>query len=171
MCSQWLHYALPLVSRATRADGQFSIDLIGGRVPLDDPTAGDVSGQLTVISAQITPGPFMEPFALVGQQLRNILSGQLPGLANSNPRPLVNIPPQTVNFRAVNRRVYHDRIEMTFGSTVLRTRGSVGLLDESLIMEAEVPVTNSLQPNAPPDIVRIPISGTLSNPKARSACD
>ncbi len=131
----------------------------------DDPTAADVAGQLTIISAEITPGPIIEPFALVSQQLRNILQGQLPGLTNSNPRPLMRIGPQTVNFRAVNRRVYHDRIEFMLGSTIVRTRGSVGLLDESLIMEAEVPVASGNQPGAQADVVHIPIGGTLKSPK------
>jgi translocation and assembly module TamB len=172
MCSQWLRYVSPLAHEAARAQGQFSVDLTGGRVPLTNPTIGDVAGKLTIISADINPGPIIHPFALLGRQVRAILQGQPPPLAAGSDRPLVHYPPQTVDFRVVNQRVYHDRIEMNIGDLVIRTRGSVGLIDESLVLEAEIPLKAApplLGPNSkqPPQeqVVIIPIEGTLGNPK------
>ncbi len=172
MCSQWLRYVSPLAHEAARAQGQFSVDLTGGRVPLANPTTGDVAGKLTIISADINPGPIIHPFALLGRQVRAILQGQPPPLAAGSDQPLVHYPPQTVDFRVVNQRVYHDRIEMNIGDLVIRTRGSVGLIDESLVLEAEIPLKAApplLGPNAkqPPQeqVVIIPIEGTLGNPK------
>jgi hypothetical protein len=171
MCSQWLKYVSPLVDKAARAQGQFSINLQGGRIPLDDPTKCDVAGQLSIISADINPGPIIRPFALLNSQLKAILKGQLPSLAAGSDTPLVHYPQQTVDFRVVNQRVYHERIEMKIGDMTVRTHGSVGLLDESLVLEAEVPIRTTPpliglgQPQTQEQIVRIPIEGTLGNPK------
>jgi hypothetical protein len=171
MCSQWLKYVSPLVDKAARAQGQFSIDLLGGRIPLDDATTCDVAGQLTIISADINPGPVIRPFALLDRQLKAILNGQLPPLAAGSEAPLVHYPQQTVDFRIVNQRVYHERIEMKIGDMTVRTHGSVGLVDESLVLEAEVPIRTTPpliglgQPQTQEQIVRIPIEGTLGNPK------
>ena len=127
---------------------------------------------MTIISADVNPGPIIHPFALLGRQVRAILQGQPPPLAAGSDRPLVHYPPQTVDFRVVNQRVYHDQVEMDIGDLVIRTRGSVGLLDESLILEAEIPLKTApplIGPNSkqPPQeqVVIIPIEGTLGNPK------
>ncbi|HKD37928.1 MAG TPA: hypothetical protein VKB78_14045, partial [Pirellulales bacterium] len=171
MCSQWLKYVSPFVDKAARAQGQFSIDLQGGRIPLDDATKCDVAGQLTIISADINPGPIIRPFSLLSSQLKAILNGQLPPLAAGSETPLVHYPQQTVDFRVVNQRVYHERIEMKIGDMTVRTHGSVGLIDESLLLEAEVPIRTTPpliglgQPQTQEQVVRIPIEGTLGNPK------
>jgi hypothetical protein len=172
MCSQWLKYVSPLASEAARAQGQFSIDLLGGRIPLDDATKCDVAGKLTIVSFDINPGPIIRPFSLISAQIRAILNGQLPPLAAGSDRPLVHYPPQSVDFRVVNQRVYHERIEMKIGDMTVRTHGSVGLLDESLILEAEVPIRTTppliglgQQPPPQEQVVIIPIEGTLGNPK------
>jgi translocation and assembly module TamB len=172
MCNQWLKYVSPLASEAARAQGQFSIDLQGGRIPLDDATRCDIAGQLTIVSADINPGPIIRPFSLIAAQIRAILNGQLPPLAAGSDRPLVHYPAQTVDFRIVNQRVYHERIEMKIGEMTVRTHGSVGLIDESLILEAEVPIRTTppligLGKQSPPQeqVVTIPIEGTLGNPK------
>jgi hypothetical protein len=171
MCNQWLKYVSPLASEAARAQGQFSIDLQGGRIPLDDATKCDVAGQLTIVSADINPGPIIRPFSLIAAQIRAILNGQLPPLAAGSDRPLVHYPQQSVDFRIVNQRVYHERIEMKIGDMTVRTHGSVGLVDESLILEAEVPIRTTppligLGAQPPQEqVVTIPIEGTLGSPK------
>ncbi len=168
MCSQWLKYVSPLADKAARAEGRFSIDLQGGRIPLDDPTKCDVAGKFTIIAADINPGPIIKPFALVNRQIRAILNGQPPPLTGGNDQPLVHYPQQTVDFRIVNQRVYHERIEMKIGDMTVRTHGSVGLLDESLILEAEIPTSPPIIGGAQPakeQVVQIPIEGTLGNPK------
>ena len=84
---------------------------------------------------------------------------------------MVHYPQQTVDFRIVNQRVYHERIEMKIGEMTVRTHGSVGLVDESLVLEAEVPIRTTPpliglgQPQTQEQVVRIPIEGTLGNPK------
>ena len=172
MCGQWMKYVAPMVADAARAEGQFSIDLVGGRMPLAAPATCDIAGKLTIVSADINPGPLIQPFALLGRQVKSVLSGQAPSLAAGNDRPLVHYPPQTVDFRVVNGRVYHDRIEMVIGDQTVRTHGSVGLVDESLILEAEVPLKTAppligAKSTAPAQeqVVLIPIEGTLSKPK------
>lgn len=168
MCSQWLKYVSPLANQAVRAEGRFSVDLLGGRIPLDDPSKCDVAGKFTIVAADINPGPIIQPFALVNRQIRAILNGQPPPLAGGTDRPLVHYPQQTVDFRIVNQRVYHERIEMKIADMVVRTHGSVGLLDDTLILEAEIPTSPPLIGGAKPQqeqVVRIPIEGTLGNPK------
>ena len=162
----------PLRRLARKGDSPSNCKGAGFRWPI---RACDIAGKLTIVSADINPGPIIHPFALLGRQIRAILNGQAPPLAAGSDRPLVHYPPQTIDFRVVGQRVYHDRIEMQIGDTTVRTHGSIGLLDETLILEAEVPLKSAppllgarAAAPAPEQVVLIPIGGTLSNPKIDS---
>jgi len=154
-CASALGYAVPVLAGVAQADGDISLDLQSGRLPLSDPTKGDVLGWLTIHSAQVSAGPLV-------QELSVLLKG---------PPTLTLAKDNIVPFRLLNGRVYHTGLELHFPELTIRTSGSVGL-DGSLSLTAEMPVppkwlgSSKLAKAAVGNqTIRLPIGGTLSHPK------
>jgi hypothetical protein len=169
LCGQGLRFVTPLLADATVAEGRFSVTLDGGRVPLSDPAGADVGGRM-VMQGQIKPGPIAAEFVGIIKELVTILKrGTLPNLRSLD-GSLVSVDSSNVEFRMVNRRVYHRGLTIVVGTTPVTTEGSVGL-DETLSMTAEVPINARLL-GADLSLgalegkkLKIPIAGTLSHPK------
>ncbi|MEE8451319.1 MAG: DUF748 domain-containing protein [Thermoguttaceae bacterium] len=154
MCGSLLKYVAPVLADVTAAQGSFSIELDGCRVPLKDPAKAELAGRLTVHSVQIGPGPLVRELAvLLGRESPAVLRRE-----------------SQVEFRMVEGRVYHRGMELVFPELTIRTYGSVGF-DQTLSLMAEMPVPPSLLANRTLDsalrnkIVRVPIGGTLSRPR------
>jgi translocation and assembly module TamB len=154
-CGSALGYAVPVLAGVAQADGDISLDLQSGRLPLDDPAKGDVIGWFTLHSAQVSAGPLV-------QELSVLLNG---------PPTLTLAKDNIVPFRLLNGRVYHTGLELHFPELTIRTSGSVGL-DGSLSLIAEMPVppkwlaSGKLAKAAVgKETIRLPIGGTLSHPK------
>jgi len=154
MCASLLKYVAPVLADVTAAQGSFSIELDGCRVPLDDPAKAELAGRLTVHSVQVGPGPLVRELAVL--------------LGRESPAELRR--ESQVQFRMVEGRVYHQGMELVFPELTIRTYGSVGF-DQTLSLMAEMPVPPSLLVNRTLDsalrnkIVRLPIGGTLSRPR------
>lgn len=154
MCQQGLMYLAPVLAGVTQAQGRFSIDMEGARVPLLDPAQGDVAGQLTVHSVEVGPGPLIQELAVLLNR---------PGGARLTRE-------SQVRFRMVDGRVYHQGLELVFPELTIRTHGSVGL-DQTLSILAEMPVppkwigNNALGQTLRNQTIRLPIGGTLSQPR------
>ncbi len=169
LCSRGLRFVAPLLADATVAEGTFSVTLDGGRVPLFDPAAGDIGGRM-VMRGQVKPGIIAREFVGIIKELITVLQrGKLPDLGGLD-GSLVSVDNSNVEFRMVNRRVYHRGLKITVGTTPVTTEGSVGL-DESLSLVAEVPINarllgadlslGALEGRS----LKIPIGGTLKNPQ------
>jgi len=154
MCASALKYIAPVLADVSTAEGNFSIDLDGCRVPLDDPAKGELAGRFTIHSVQVGPGPLVRELA--------ILLGRA---APANLRRESVVP-----FRMVGGRVYHQGLELIFPDLTIRTYGSVGL-DQTLAVMAEMPVppkwlgNNVLGSALRDQTIRLPIGGTLSKPQ------
>ena len=68
LCQRGLRFITPVLADSTVADGRFSIVLEGGRIPLADPTAGDVAGRMAM-RAQAHPGPVARQFLVLVREL------------------------------------------------------------------------------------------------------
>jgi translocation and assembly module TamB len=154
-CASALGYAVPVLANVAQADGDISLDLQSGRVPLTEPEKGDVVGWFTIHSAQVSAGPLV-------QELSVLLKG---------PATLTLAKDNVVPFRMVNGRVYHAGLELHFPELTIRTSGSVGL-DGSLSLTAEMPVppkwlgsSKLARPALGNQTISLPIGGTLSHPK------
>ncbi len=154
-CASALGYAVPVLANVAQADGEISLDLQSGRVPLMEPENGDIVGWLTIHSAQVSAGPLV-------QELSILLKG---------PATLTLAKDNIVPFRMVNGRVYHTGLELHFPELTIRLSGSVGL-DGSLALTAEMPVppkwlgSSKLAKSALGNqTIRLPIGGTLSHPR------
>lgn len=154
LCAGALGYALPIAADVAEADGELSLLLEQGRVPLADPAKADISGRLVVHVARLGPGPLVK-------ELSVLLKG---------PSTMTLARDLTVPVRLVNGRVYHQDLELRFPELTIRTSGSVGL-DGSLALVAEMPVppkwygADKLGTALAKQTIRLPMGGTMSRPK------
>jgi translocation and assembly module TamB len=155
MCAHGLEYVAPVLAGIATAEGVFSIELDGCRIPIDAPGRGDLSGRLIVHDVRVGPGHLIQELA------------QLLGRANQ-----VQITRQSVvPFRMVDGRIYHRDLELVFPEVTIRTYGSVGVEDQTLSMMAEMPVPARWQANPAlgaalkNQVIQIPIAGTLRQPR------
>ena len=137
-----------------QAEGELSLDLDSGRVPLTDPAHAELAGRILIHSAQVSPGP-------LARELSVLLKG---------PATLTLAKDNVVPFRVVNGRVYHSGLELHFPELTVRTSGSVGM-DGSLSLVAEMPVppkwlgSSKLARAVAGQTIRLPVGGTLSRPR------
>jgi hypothetical protein len=154
MCAGALGYTLPVLANAAEVDGQFSLTLDGARVPLADPARAEVKGTVILHDVRVGPGPLMKELSVL------LVDSATARLAPQRPVP----------FQIVNGRVYHQDLELAFPDLNVRISGSVGL-DKSLALLAEMPVpprllgTNRLPPALANETIRLPISGTIEQPR------
>ncbi len=154
MCAAALQYVAPVLAGITNIDGRFSVELQSCRIPLADPAQSDVSGKMTLHSAQVAPGPLIQEFS-------SLLGRAAPAQLNRE---------SALEFRMVEGRIYHRGLELAFPDVTIRTYGSVGL-DETLAMVAEMPIppkwaeNKILAATLKDKVLRLPIGGTLHKPK------
>jgi hypothetical protein len=170
VCDTWMKFIAPIVSQATRAQGQFSVDLDETRFAVADPAAADLAGRLTIARGQVLPGPL---FTEIGGLVGNIVaaaSGGSPRDFIGLDAPLVRIDRQEVRFKLHERRMYHTPVEFKVRELVIRTRGSVGV-DQTLDLIAEISFSDQLLSRAKflsnyrDHPLVLPIHGTLRKPK------
>ncbi len=169
LCARGLKFVAPVLAESTVADGQFSVVMDGGRVPIFDPGSGDASGRMA-IRAQAKPGPVAQQFLVLLGELTTIVRQGAPLALTDQSGSLVSIDSPNVEFRLVGGRVYHRGLTFKVGTLPVTTHGSVGL-DETLAIVAEVPVRANLLGQdlslglLEGQTLQIPIEGTLSNPR------
>ena len=154
MCAHALQYIAPVLAGVATAEGRFSIELDGCRIPLADPAAGEVAGRMIIHSAQIGPGPLVRELA--------VLLGR--------PSPAEFARQSVIPFRMVQGRVYHRDLELVFPELTIRTHGWVGL-DKTLGLMAEMPIPPKwlsahqvLDSALRNQKIQVPITGTLQRP-------
>lgn len=159
-CANALGYALPAIANAAQADGLLSLDLDDARVPLVDPDRATIRGKLVLHHATLSPGPLAaEIVTLLG------IRGTTMNLASE----------QVVPVRLEAGRVHHENFALVFGTTTVRSSGSVGL-DGSVALMLELPVparvVEKLLPNNPrlrealaKERIKVAVTGTLAKPK------
>ncbi|MBI3839586.1 MAG: hypothetical protein HY288_16825, partial [Planctomycetia bacterium] len=169
LCARGLKFVAPILAESTVAEGSFSIALDGGRLPISDLGAGDVAGKMAM-RGQAKPGPVAQEFLIFIRELTTILKrGVLANLADQS-GALLAIDDSNIEFRMVNRRVYHRGLQFMVGAVPVTTHGSVGL-DESLAIVAEIPLQATLLGidlslgTLEGQTLQIPLEGTLSRPK------
>jgi translocation and assembly module TamB len=169
LCQRGLRFIAPVLADSTVADGRLSISLDGGRFPLADPMAGDISGHLAM-RAEAHPGPIAREFLVLIKELTSVLQrGSLKDLTEET-GALVSVNESNIDFRCINRRVYHRGLRFTVGTTPITTYGWVGF-DDTLGIVAEVPIQAKLfgidlsLGTLEGQVLQIPINGTLDDPQ------
>ena len=170
MTRKWMKYIAPLLADATHAEGRFSVALSKTEVPLMDPVAGNVNGEFTVHGGSLGPGPLATQFIQLASNIKRMI-GKGESQITDPSKMWVELAPQTVAFSLQENRVYHEGFTMVIDGVTVRTRGSVGMLDESVAVMAEVPILDEWIDGTPAlrglrgQVVSIPVSGTTSRPQ------
>jgi hypothetical protein len=169
LCARGLKFVAPILAESTLADGHFSVVLDGGRLPVSDLGAGDVAGKMAM-RGQAKSGPVAQEFLIFLGELTNVLRRGVLAPLDENSGAVLAIDDANIEFRLVNRRVYHRGFQFTVGGIPVTTHGSVGL-DESLAIVAEVPIQARLLGidlslgTLEGQTLQIPLEGTLTRPK------
>jgi hypothetical protein len=154
VCKRGLRFIAPVVGNVTRVEGQFSVTLDSGSIPVTDLRTADIAGHVTIHNMQVDPGPLVQEL--------HVLMGK--------PASVKLAAESQVPFRMVQGRIYHQNMNLMFPEFTVRTYGSVGL-DESLALMAELPVPPKWLANNPSpgtlagQTIQLPIGGTLQHPK------
>jgi hypothetical protein len=154
MCSQGLMYISPIFAGVTEASGKFSVDVKQLKLPLEMPQQGKLSGEVTVHTVQLGPGPLIQELSVL--------------FAN---RGSIRLKKESVvPFEMYEGRIYHRDLVLQFPDFEIRMTGSVGL-DGTLDMTAEMPIpTKWIGNNALGDflknrVIEVPIGGTVEHPR------
>ena len=167
LCDQWISWAVPIIGKSARMQGVASLDLAGARLPLADPFGGELSGQFIFENLEVTPGPQLEPLAMLMVKLQSLVD---PRFAFGDKAVLLRVRPDPVRVRLVDRRLWHEGLVMDMGQLVVKSGGSVGA-DGSLAMAVEVAFRGDMAAQTPivAQLLRtplvIPLGGTVSRPQ------
>lgn len=162
-----LKYINPLAADATAAQGKFSIDSEGIKVPLMDPMKMEANAIVTLHNVVVGAGPIAEQLIGSAKQLQTLLR---PDKVNDRDyNTWLKMSEQSVPVNVKNGRVYHDGIKFSHDDIIVRTKGSVGL-DQTVNMVAEIPIMeewlggNEYLAGLQGQSISIPITGTVSKP-------
>jgi hypothetical protein len=126
-----LKYAAPTMANYTVAKGLITIELGDWRLPVDDFASGELSGQLTMHTVDVGPGPIAQSFLSNPLMAPLIAQLQLPQFIEMARESIVP-------FKLVERRIYHEHLRFSMMNLVdIETHGFVGF-DESLELTAEL---------------------------------
>jgi len=162
-----LKYINPLAADATAAEGKFSVDSEGVKVPLLDPMQMEANVIVTLHDVVVGAGPLAQQLIGSAKQLQTMLR---PDKVNDRTYDTwLKMSEQSVPVNVKDGRVYHDGIKFSHDDILVRTQGSVGL-DQTIDMVAEIPIadgwlgSNEYLAGLKGQSISIPISGTVSKP-------
>jgi hypothetical protein len=162
-----LKFINPLAADATAAQGSFSIDSDGIKVPILNLAQMQANATVTLHDVVVGAGPLAQQLIGTAKQIQTMLRPD-----KSNDRDYntwLRMSEQTVPVNVQNGRVYHDGIQFSHDDIQVRTKGSVGL-DQTIDMVAEIPIAddwlgdNQYLTSLKGQSLSIPISGTVSKP-------
>lgn len=154
MCASAIKYAVPALAGMSEGQGEISLDMAGAKIPFADINKTDMGGVFTIHDVRITASPLIRELSQMLKQPAEVR------LAKES-----NVP-----FRVINGRVYHEKMELIFRDTTIRTKGWVGL-DGTLQLTAEFAIPdrwlgdNFVGKALENRMVTIPIQGTLDRPR------
>jgi translocation and assembly module TamB len=172
LCNSWLKFVAPLLADATQIDGQFSLDLAGGSLPLAKLTSGELGGALGVHHAKVRPGATALQILGVIEQIKSVIERKPVGNAPRD-RIWMQMPEQAISFRMTGGRVHHQNATFTIGDGTVMSSGSVGL-DETIDLVLQIPIQDDwlkdekLLSGLKGKSLKVPVRGTLGRPQVDS---
>ncbi len=162
-----LKYINPFAADATAAQGTFSVDSQGMKVPLLAPMKMEANAVVTLHDVIVGAGPLAQQLIGSAKQLQALLKPDKTNDRDYN--TWLRMSEQSVPVNVKNGRVYHEGIRFSHDDIRVRTSGSVGL-DQTVDMVAEIPIAddwingNEYLAGLKGQSISIPISGTVSKP-------
>lgn len=166
-CRSYLKYVAPWVADATSAEGVFSLRTGDLTLPLDDPAAVDVVGELELKNVTIGAGPLARQLVQLAEQVHGLLK---PGSTPGDYSTWLKLDQQKIAVAVRNRRVYHQGLVLRHRDLEFQTRGSIGL-DQTLDLTVRIRIPPSWVENEKwlqglaGQYIEIPIRGALDRPR------
>ena len=169
LCNAWLKFVAPLLADATQIDGQFSLDVAGGALPLSAPTTGELGATLGVHHARVRPGGAALQVLALFDQIQSVITRKPAG---NGPRDHIwmQMPEQAIVFKLAGGRVHHTDVTFLIGDALVRSSGSVGI-DETVDLVLQIPIRDEwtrdqkLLAGLTGKSLKIPVRGTLTRPQ------
>ena len=167
----FLTWLSPLLGRTAEAAGFVTLDVAGGRLPLGDPLAGEMAGQVILENLEVAPSPLVQPLVSLIQRLQSAID---PRFAIGDKTVLLRVRPEPIRVRLADGRFAHDGLVIDSGQLVLRSSGSVAA-DGGLSMAVEISFRGDLAGQTPlvAQLLRtpllIPLKGTIERPQFDAA--
>lgn len=158
MFASAIGYAAPMLANAASAEGELSIRVRNASIPVHDLNGANVMGEIVLHSGKVASGPLLRELATLTRT---------PGTVELKKESVVK-------FHLIDGRVHHDRLELVFPDMVIATSGAVGL-DGTLQLMVETTIPTKWLEKLPlkgailQQKIRIPLRGTLSQPKLDEA--
>lgn len=167
-----LKYVAPILAGATRADGQFSVELDQTLVPFSDPQQSRVQGRLAVHRLNVSPGPMINQLATLIEQLEALTKRKqfIQAATAPSTKSILQVAERQIDFQVIDGRVYHRNLEFLIDNVPVRSYGSVGF-DQTLALVIEVPIQDKWIDDEPAlrsfagQSLKLPIYGTFQKPK------
>jgi hypothetical protein len=147
-------------------EGKISLDLQQATIPMGSTVNGTGEGMMTIHGAQAHPGPLAMQIVQSIDQVRSIITRQLPPNPNSD-KVWVEMPEQKVPVKLEQGRMFHDGMTFIVANATVKTSGSVGM-DSSLNLVAQFALKDDWLGNKKllkGKSIQVPITGTISRPK------
>jgi len=166
-----LTWLSPLLGRTAEATGFVTLDVAGGRLPLGDPLAGEMTGQVILEGLEVAPSPLVQPLVSLIQRLQSAVD---PRFAVGDKTVLLRVRPEPIRVQLADGRFAHDGLVIDTGQLVVRSGGSVAA-DGGLAMTVEIAFRGDLAAQAPAvaQLLRtpllIPLKGTVERPQFDAA--
>jgi hypothetical protein len=167
LCDRWVKWLSPVLGHSTHVAGVATVDLAGARVPLGEPFAGELAGQIVFENLEVTPNAAIQPLVNLIVKLQSVID---PRFAFGDKAVLMRIRPDPVRVRLAGRRLAHEGLVMDAGQLTVKSAGSVGD-DGSLEMVVEVALRGDLVGSTPVvgRLLRtplvIPLKGSVHKPQ------
>jgi|GEM_PF-2113617 len=167
-----LKYVAPILAGATRAEGQFSVNLDQAEIPLRHPKTGHLQGQLAVHRLNVSPGPMVAQLATLIKQIEALSKKEqfLQAATSSRNKAFLTVSERQIDFQVTQGRVYHRNLEFMIDGVPVRSYGSVGF-DQTLALMIEVPFQDKWIEDEPAlrgfagQSLQLPIRGTFQKPR------
>ena len=169
LCDSWLKYVAPLMADATQIEGQFSLDVTGGTLPVAAPMTGEMAASLGVHHVQVRPGGAALQVMGMVDQIKSLIQRKPVG---NGPRDRIwmQMPEQSIPFKLTGGRVYHQGVTFKIGDGTVQSSGSVGM-DETIDLVLQIPILDEwandqkLLAGLKGKTLKIPVRGSLARPQ------
>lgn len=171
LCSEWIRFAAPLVADATQIEGELSAEVRELVVPLEQPGAARMQGTLFIHGAEMRAAPLLREYFGLAARLRQVLRGAGASTddADGVPVDLARLPEQQVVVSMQDGVIQHQGLTAIIQGLEIKTSGAV-TVDERMQLVAEVTIParwvqkQRHLSRLAGQVLRIPITGTLSRP-------
>ncbi|MCA9064082.1 MAG: hypothetical protein KDA96_13515, partial [Planctomycetaceae bacterium] len=158
-CEEWLGYVSPLMAESAQVNGSISARVERMLWDLNRTNACQVSGTLSIHSAEATPGSSLLQVLQAIDTFRRLENADRSTVVRS-----LIMPPQNIPVEVRDGYVTHQGLQIQLAGYQAESSGAVGISNRTLQVNLTVPLEKNAA-NAGGRTVQIPLRGTIDSPQ------